>query len=294
MTKNIFNNPLLDTLRALDDSPIMRAIRAIEDSPAKRMMRELENSPTMQAVRQLEKSPAIRIMRDIENSPALKIIKAFEESSDFKAIRQLQYFPALRAIRALEFSPSIEAFSKVADQLDHNYGARMFSEACELLIDEYDELSTIEQLDSLASLSEKAQDRASHSPFSHLSAEFYLNLIFALLFFYLSQMSATESEERILKRMNALEQTISEQLGILHKNEADHIFLVTDRSLNLRRGPSVDDEVIEILPKDKKVKELERKRDWIKIEYFDYINNKNKIGWVHSRYLLIVDSGDEE
>lgn len=306
MKKNILNNSMLDALRSLDDSAAIRAIRAIEDSPAMRMIRkinnspaikmrrEFENSPTMQMIRQVEESPAMRVMRDIENSPALKIVKNFENSPAFKSIQKIQNSPALRAIRALEVSPSIKAFSKVADKINYNYGALAFSEAYELLINEYDELTEIEQHDSWASLSEKVQDRTSRAPFSPLSAEFYLSLIFALFLFYLSQMSATESEERMLESMNGLEQTITAQLSILQNNGSGHVFLATDRTLNLRDGPSADYEVIEVLPRNKKVMELERNRDWVKIEYFDYINNKSKVGWVHSRYLLIVDSWDEE
>lgn len=298
MNKNIFNNSTLNALRTLDDSPAMRAIRAIEDSPSMRMirninyspalkmMREIENSPTMQMLRQVEESPAMRIVRDFENLPALKTINDLEKSIAFKAIRDLQDSPALRAIKALEVSPSIKAFSKVADQLKHIYGALAFSEAYELLIDEIPE---IEDDDSWEALSEKVQDRTSRSPLSPLSAEFYLSLIFALFLYYLSQMSATESEERMLERMNELEQTITTQLNSLQSNDTDYVFSVPDRELNLREGPSMDHQVIEVLPMNKKVMELERNRDWVKIEYFDYLNNISKVGWVHSKYLLVLD-----
>ena len=107
-------------------------------------------------------------------------------------------------------------------------------------------------------------------------------------------MSATESEERILERMNELEPTITTQLNVLQSNDTDYVFLVSDRELNLREGPSVDHKVIEVLPRNKKVMELERNRDWLKIEFFDYISNISKVGWVHSRYLLVVDLKGEE
>ncbi len=94
--------------------------------------------------------------------------------------------------------------------------------------------------------------------------------------------------------MNGWEQIITTQLNVLRENEIGHVFLVTDRALNLRTGPSVDHEVIEVLPRNQKVMELERNHDWLKIEYFDYIANKSKTGWAHSRYLLVIDSGSEE
>lgn len=303
MKKDIFNHSTIKALRILDDSPTMRAIRAIEDSPsmrmirdmsnspAVRMMRDIENSPTMQMLRDIEKSPAMRIMRDLENSPALRTIKDLVGSTGFKAIRELQNSSALRAIKALEVSPSIKAFSKIADQLKHNYGALAFSEAYGLLLDE---IPAIEDDDSWVSLSEKYQNRTSPTPFSPLRVEFYLELIFAMFLYCLSQMSSTESEERMLERINELEQTITTELSVLQSNDTDYVFLFSDRELNLREGPSVDHKVIEVLPRNKKVMELERNRDWVKIEFFDHIGNITKVGWVHSRYLLVVVSKGEE
>lgn len=276
MTNNIFKNTTLDILRSLDDSPTMRAIRAMEDSATVRMMRDINNSPSL------------RIMRDLENTPILKIIKDLENSSAFKAIRELQDSPALRAIKALEVSPSITAFSRISEQLNQNYGALTFSEAYQLIVDEMPEA------EDDASLIEMVQDKSNRAPLSPLSAEFYLSLIFALFLYYLSQMSATESEERLIERMGVLEQTITTQLNVLQSKEIGHVFLVTDRELNLREGPGMDNEVIEVLPRNKKIIELKRSKEWVQIEYFDYINNVSKVGWVHSGYLMVVDSKDKK
>jgi hypothetical protein len=298
--KNTFENSTLKAIRALDDSVAMRAIRAIENSPSIRMMRELsespaerairqlENSPAMQAIRKFEESPTIRMIRDLEDSPALKAIKGFEESSAFKAIQQLQESPALKAMRALETSPAMEAFSRIAEQINHGYGALTFSEAYDLIADEYEKQSDNDALDVLSG---EVQKRAGRAPHGVLSAEFYISLILALFLFYLSEMSAQESEERILERMNGLEQTITTQLSQI---ENDHHFLVTDRSLNLRSGPGMDNDVIGNISRNQKLMELERDRDWVKVEYFDHINNVNVVGWAHSRYLLTITPGNQE
>jgi len=298
--KNTFESYALKAIRAFDDSAAMRAIRAIEDSPSIRMvrelnessavraMRQLDNSPAMQAIRKFEESPAVRIMRDLENSPALKAIKGFEESSAFNTIQQLQELPALKAMRALETSTAKEAFSRIAEQINHGYGALIFSESYELIADEYEKHSGIDALDVLPG---EVQKRADCAPYGVLSAEFYISLILALFLFYLSQKSAQESEERILERMNGFEQTITTQLSHI---ETDHHFLVTDRSLNLRSGPGMDNDVIGNISRNRKIMELERDRDWAKVEYFDHINNLNVVGWAHSRYLLTITPGNQE
>lgn len=300
---NLYESPALKAIRELDDSPTMRAIRAIENSPVIRIMRELnespalramrkfENSPAMHAIRQFEESPAIRIMRDLENSPALKAINNLKESPAFKDIQKFQESPVLKALREYQTSPAMQAFSRIADQVNHGYGALTFSKAYELLADEY-ELQTDHE--PLEALSGEVQKRVGSAPRSALSAEFYLNLILALFLFYLSQMSAVESEEKLLERLNRFEQTIIMQLSDLRKMEENKKFLVADRSMNLRSGSSVDHEVIGDIAINQKLLELERDRDWVKVDYFDHINNKIVVGWAHSRYLLVITSGGQE
>ena len=262
----------------------MRMIREIDDSPTLRLIREIEDSPSMRLIRQIEESPAMRIMRDLEKSPALQVVKDLENSAAFQAIRDLQDSPALRAIKALEVSPSLSAFSRISEQVNRNFGALTFSEAYQFLVDE------IEEAENDTSLIEEVNNKSRHAPLSPLSAEFYLSLMFALFLYYLSQMSAMESEEKLLERMEALEQTISTQLQTLERKENESVFLVTDRELNFREGPSMDSKVLEVLPRNRKVIELTRQKEWIQVEYFDYVSNLNKIGWVHSGYVILVNS----
>jgi len=261
---DIFKNTTLDFLRSLDGSPAMRAIRAFEDSPTMQMISEINDSPTLRLIReiedstsvrlirQIEESPAMRIMRDLEKSPALQFFKDLENSAALRAIRDLQDSPALRAIKALEFSPSHSAFSRISELVNTNFGALTFSEAYQFLVDE------IEEAVNDASLIEEVKNKSSRAPLSPLSAEFYLSLIFALFLYYLSQMTAMESEERLLEGMEILEQPISTQLQTLERKENHSIFVVTDRELNFREGPSVDSKILEVLPRNKKIIELAR------------------------------------
>ena len=91
--------------------------------------------------------------------------------------------------------------------------------------------------------------------------------------------------------MNGLEQTITTQLNELDQIEKDQLFMVADRSLNIRSGPGRDYDVIGNISINQKLMELERDRDWVKVEYFDHINNVNVVGWAHSRYLLAITPG---
>jgi|GEM_PF-4826602 len=298
--KDIFDNPTLRALRALDDSPVMKAIRAIEDSPVARMMRdlgnspalrimqEMENSPVMKAIREIEESPFTRMLRDLDNSPTLKAIRGIEGSPSFMAIRRLQESSAIKAIHALGRSPVLDAFSTIANQIKHGYGALTFSEAYGLLLEEYEEQIEEGASEPLDRLAESVKERAAQAPFGPLSAEFYINLVIALILCYLSQVSTEQSEERLLNRLDAMEQTISVQLDALKNNRQEGIFLVADRSVNLRVGPGADHEKLDVLPRNQKVRQLEISGEWTKIEYFDYLANALKYGWVHNRYFIVL------
>lgn len=283
-----FKYTTLDFLRSLDDSPAMRVLREINNLSTLRLMQEIEDSTSMKLIRQVEGSPAMRIIRDLESSPALKIVRDLEDSAAFRAIRELQDSPALKVIKALETSPSFTAFSIISEQLNRNFGVLTFSEAYKFLADE------IEEAESDTALVEVIKNKSSQAPFSPLSAEFYLNLFLALFLHYLSQMSAMESEEKLLEKMEVLEKTISTQIQALQKKEKESIFLVTDRELNFRERPGMDSKILEVLPRNKKVIELARKREWVQVEYFDYVNNLNKVGWVHSGYIIVINSSEKQ
>lgn len=302
---DIFDNPTLRALRTLDESPAMKAIRAIEDSPVARIMRDLgnspalrimqdlENSPAMKAIREIEESPVMRMLRDLDDSPTLKAIRGIEGSPAFMAIRRLQESPAIKAIQAIKRSPILDAFSTVAARITHGYGALAFSEAYELLIEEYEEQVEDDASEPLDSLAESVKDRAAQAPFGPLSAEFYLSLVFALFLFYLSQISAEQSEERLLNRLDGMEQTISVQLDALSHDSRERVYLVADRAVNLRTGPGPEYDVLDVLLRNQKVAQIGTSGEWTNVEYFDHVANELKRGWAHRRYFIVVASEND-
>jgi hypothetical protein len=302
--KDIFDNTTLRALRALDESPAMKAIRALEDSPVARLMRDLdnspalrimkdlENSPAMKAIREIEESSVMRMLRDLDDSPTPKAMRGIEESPAFMAIRSLQESPAIKAIQALERSPILDAFSTVATRITHGYGALAFSEAYELLVEEYEEQVAGHAAEPLDSLAESVKNRAAQAPFGPLSAEFYLNLFFALFLFYLSQISAEQTEERLLSRLDSMEQTISTQLNALRQESQRRVYLVADRAVNLRTGPGPDHDALDVLLRNQKVVQIGASGEWVNVEYFDYVANELKLGWSHSRYFIVASSED--
>lgn len=300
--KDIFDKTTLSVLRALDDSPTRKAIRAIENSSIDRVMRDLdnsstqrilrnlENSSTKKTIQEIEESPITKMIRNIDNSSTLRTILGFEESAAFFAIRRLHDSRALNAIKGLEHSPMLDAFTTVSSRITHGYGVLEFSEAYRLLVEEYEEQLIEGTVDPLDNLAEAVKSRAAQAPFGLLSAEFYLSLICALFLFYLSQLNGEQSEDRLLEKLGDMEQTISVQLDALKDDSQRRIFWVADRAVNLRNGPDLENEVLNVLQRNQKVVQIEVSGEWMKVEYFDYVTNTLKRGWVCSQYFILVDN----
>ena len=56
---------------------------------------------------------------------------------------------------------------------------------------------------------------------------------------------------------------------------------VVNASLNLRKEPSTNSEIIESLSKNDKLSFIEEKGEWIKV----LVNDSEKIGWVYAKYV---------
>jgi hypothetical protein len=280
---------------ALANSSSVRAAAALANSSSVRAAVALANSPSIRAAQAMADALAVHAIHPRVDTASLRIARALAEFPAIETLKEAQNSFALRAVKALELNDSKNSFNGIAEQLKRNYGERVFSEVYELLIDEY---PTTKNSNSLPAVSGNAKSKKKFVPFSSLSAEFYFNLFIALSLAYLSTVSGErseerilvageKSEERILKAINDMEQNLIIQINAGHSAEDKHVFLITDRELNLRTGPSsVDYEVIDVIPKNLKVVELERSRDWVKVEVWDYAETTSKVGWAHGKYLL--------
>lgn len=62
---------------------------------------------------------------------------------------------------------------------------------------------------------------------------------------------------------------------------AGKTLIVVNATLNLRKEPSIQSEVLEILSKNDKLSFIEEKGDWVKV----LVNDSERIGWVYAKYL---------
>lgn len=304
---DIFNSPSIRALRSLNDSPTMRALRAIERSPSMRMFRQMQNSPAFRMIQQLESSPSLRTLRELENSsvmrmlrdlgdsPSLKAMNELQQSSAFEAIRKIRESPAIQAIQRLDQRPYLRAFSTIAERISHGYGALEFSEAYEFLAAEYAEHAEAYESDPGDMLGKSVRERAKNAPRHSLSADFYLSVILTLLIFLLSQVSSEQSEQLLIKRMDAMEQTISMQLETIRNNPSQNTYMVADRTVNLRSAPGTNGTIVGTITRSQRVKRIDESGEWVEVEYFDHSSNEIKSGWVIYRYFIVLTglNGDD-
>ena len=228
----------------------------------------------------------------LEDSPALKVAKMLEDSPVMRALDQMRNSPVILAAQSFQNSSFINALDMVENSLAIRIAREISAPTFEFTYDEVIRRNSVFNFDLGTALFEEIsteiKSRAAASPSNQLSAEFYISLIFAIIFYYLSQVSSAEQENRMTDRLDAFETTISDQLSILGGSDKTTHFYVVKTALNLRSGPSLDESIISILPINQKLTGLETQGEWMEIEFFDYLENEIIIGWVHSDNVMPV------
>jgi len=311
--KALENSSVYSAAKALEKSSAFAALKSLENSPALRAMKDIENSVVFKAskafeksslfstLKSLESSPALKAMKALENSSAFSVAKALEKSSLFTTLKSLENSPALKAMEAFENSLAFSAikslqdssrfnsFNELADKFSSQMvGPLTLSQAYQVVTQEYSQTTGASDTERLEVLTGKVDFLVKKAPKGALSKEFYLGLILTLFIFWLSQISSMQSEEKMLLTVEQLEQTISQQLYELTLNEREETFYVVIRAVNLRVKPSNKSEVVSILYPNAKVRLTKRKSKWIRVEYFDYVENVYVSGWVYKKYLKMM------
>lgn len=125
---------------------------------------------------------------------------------------------------------------------------------------------------------------------------FWLGMFFQIFMILINQYSSMQTEERLMDKMGKSEQYVIEKIEESEERIVSQIelvkkhpgFVVTAK-LNLRTGPSENHRIIQVLSPNQPVTYISMKGEWMKIEFFDYIDNVPVNGWVHRNYLKPVE-----
>jgi len=146
---------------------------------------------------------------------------------------------------------------------------------------------------------------------NRISLEGYLSIIITILIFIYSQHLSYESEERIkneigkgdehiISELQISEESMTNKLSELerriiadieeHCGQDDDVkYYVVTKAVNLREGPSTEDNIIAVLQPNMIVELIQKSGEWINIDSFDYVNLEERRGWVHQEYLHQLD-----
>lgn len=253
-------------------------------------MKNFVDSLVLKTMRSLADSTFTKAFRDIQNSPSMKAMLDLQNSPSMKAMLDLQESPVMRAIQAIDGSSTMGVFSAMADRLSSlNAGPLTFSEAWHEIIRKYEIASHTNVLDPLEAVVSEVEEQARRPSKGPLGTEFFLNLILALFLFCYSQILANESEQHILHRIERMEYIVSQQLAELNAHEDIDTFYIVERSVTLRTRSNTKSKIIALLHPNLKVRLIEKGSKWIKVEYFDYLEGVHRSGWVHKKYLKIMN-----
>lgn len=122
------------------------------------------------------------------------------------------------------------------------------------------------------------------------TAQFILSILLSLLLFWLSQQSASDSEERILNRIGQIEAAIEETVGMLQSGsdglDSEGTTRVVMRSTTVLTRPSGrSGRALGPIYKDQVVVVQGERGKWCKVEWFDLRDRSLKLGWVLKKYL---------
>lgn len=220
-------------------------------------------------MKEMENLPHMQLLRAINNNPAITQMQAIE-----------RVFPTTPILREFNSNPVFTHAFSLAEKLS------VFESHFSYITPLSDVLKQYEGLD-LDSLIEEYEAQVDKGPQNSLSLEFYLGMFLSLVMFVYSEYSSYLSEQELIEQLNGLENQVQLLTDKIEKSPINTFFIV-EKSLKLRSGPSLESEVLDVLPEKLKLIGLETRGKWLKVEYFDYLSNTMESGWVHSDYLQVV------
>lgn len=286
--------------RTLVESQSLRAFRDLQQNSFASQFAELERSSSLRAIRELSESPGLKALRELGNQ-SFEISQSFASLVDTSAIEEalrpfgetaklLAQSPIFKAMEELQNSSSFKVFGKLAETFSSQLvGPLTLGSAYEEVLRTFQEVQNSRGTAALDELEAEIEERVQAAPAGALSREFYLALLFSFIFFLISQISAIESEEGIMERIDRLEQVLLTELEDHDEQATSDTFYVVVRAVRLREGPDTSHPTIAILHPNLKVRLVERAGKWIQIEYFDYTKNEYVVGWSAKKYLKILN-----
>jgi hypothetical protein len=182
-----------------------------------------------------------------------------------RAVRDLENSPMMKALKGIEDSPAMNLFFSDMANIIRSFDLQplTFSEALQEVARAYERAATMDVAEPWEEVTSEFEERTIHAPKGRLSAEFYLTLVITLVLFLLSLKLSSDSEDRILNRIKAMEAHIMQLVALQGQGEKD-IFYIVERSIAMRYGPNTKTATITLLYPNIKVRVIERRSNGLR------------------------------
>lgn len=190
--------------------------------------------------------------------------------------------------QAIFQNPDFLKASRQASEIARRISALQPENLSEIYSHVLREYSDVDASDPIESSINEIEEKASSSR-TTLSLEFYLNLVLTLIILLIQNSQSTEFNDDLLERLDRLELTIVENYEVATREEQESSFYIVKVNVNFRDGPSTKHKALDVLYPNQKVRLIERKQKWIKVEYYDHLEDVHKQGWAYKKYLHLLN-----
>lgn len=254
-------------------TPTMQAIEKLNRQMA----------PTVEAINKINQqiAPYTRMAKNIEADLAPFRSIALEMQKNLNVIASSVNTKYLNNPEFIRLASQATGIARIVADLQPETILEIYAQT----VQPYSESESSDQIQAtISQIEEKAK-----SPGTVLSFEFYLSVVVSIILYLMAQSSSSESDELLFERLDRLESTLLQSHSAAEKEEEDASFYIVKRSVNFRDGPSTKHSTLDVLYPNQKVKLISRESKWIKVEYYDNIDDSYKQGWVFKKYLKFLN-----
>lgn len=291
--KEIYIRPL-ENLRSSINAMYIEPIENL-----RRNMRALYIEP-LEDLRQTVKTLYLEPLEDIRKSMQALYTKPIEDLRKSIQTLCIEPFEELRkSLKAINIENPIGAlrntllkYHQITDSykivFSSSQPANTFEEAFQTVLAAFLSAQTSgtgDAVESAVQVVEQINHKAKTFPLSKLSLEFYLNVIISLIFFLYSMYLSEQSEIRITESLHKTEAIVVERLLEFRGLEDRTVYYFVQRPVNLRTKPTTKSASLSVLCPNQKVRLVEGKGKWIKVEVYNHILDTHEVGWCFKKYL---------
>lgn len=224
-------------------------------------------------------------------------IKAMQEADPLAGIREsikafqgVDLFANVReSIKTLQladplagYKESMQIFQQMA-----NVSSSLNTEAYHELLKIYSaaEKQTEDRDQAITQTVTEIRHRIDGAPQGSLSLEFYLSLFISLVFFIYSLHASEESENRQKQLLLTVQQTLLEKINSINSDTIRGTYYLVVRPVKLNEKPNATKAgLLNVIYPNQRVRLVDEKGKWIRVEYFNFMVNKTETGWILKKY----------